>query len=526
MPPRPLYVAIVVVGVALLTVPAYAERVRVDSDKYDGLSDTERIDRAVEDAGADARLVFGSRTYEYDGQKRIDHAVDWVGSQDERFDENETVINVTGRWEFAGAGDSSVRGIAIDGNRSFTGDLVTVVSGVDRITFDRCHFKGALHEPDSDAGIVLAIRGQAEEVEFLNGSLSDAHSTAPIEAQSRDGSTAGGWRVWPSLRGFNGSSAFDGDLTMRNVDIFDIGHEVKYQNGDEVWEQPNDGTLNPGGWDIDAWNRAGRTGDNKTTLDNVRFRSCPGTFVKISAYGGELDWRDIHIHIRRGEPVAGRPIRLQSHFGRGDGRQRHGIMRRTHIQVDRAEDLTHLGGGSAHHMLMSFSGTLPDESLRLTDTLIEIGVDDPDPGFLRNKAVFGYHRTTAPKHNLVIENTTVNAPGGIDYFFRTSSNALDDPERARSRPNQVTFRNNTDIGRVRHFYYAHPHVADCHENRVFTHHHLILEQANRFTNLEGDVDSVQPAIAEGNIWRFDGGPFDGCEHDLDEMYFFKIVEAD
>ena len=500
----------------------FSDSVYVESQNYDGLTDTERINRAIQDAvQQDAVLIFGSRTYYYEGRNTIGQNVKWLGTQGEFFNDNKTVINTTGRWTFSGAGNSDIHGIAIHGNRSFQGDVVRVVETVNKIIFNNCHFMGALHEKNSAAAMLLNIRGNVGSVIFNNGSLSDSHSNAPIELTSKDGTTSGGWRVWPTIRGFNASGRFDGYLEMKNVDIFNIGHEVEYENGEKVWERKDTGALNPGGWDIDAWQRSGITGKGKTVLEDVRFRSISGSYIKISRNGGKLNFKNLFLHVREFEPVAGRLIRLQSH---GDGYQRNGIMKNTHIKADRSIDLKRMGGGSALHMLMSFSGNQPDESFHIKGTKIEIGVNEENPEYLNNQAIFGYHRTTAPKHGLVIENSEVNVPGGIEYFFRTSANANTSREEAKSNINQVTFIDNKNIQNIRRFYYASPFRRDCDSCRVYTYHHITLSGNNSYYNLEDNLHNVEPVISPVNIWRDGGGIFSDCEceESLLDMYLFKI----
>ncbi len=495
-----------------------SDSVYVESQIYDGLSDTERINRAIKDANQqDAVLIFGSRTYHYEGRNTIGQNVKWLGTQGEVFNDKKTVINTTGRWTFSGDGNSDIHGISIHGNRSFQGDVVRVVDTVDKIIFNNCHFIGALHEKNGAPAILLNISGNAGSVTFSNGSLSDSHSKAPIELTTRDG----GWRTWPSIRGFNASGGFDGYLEMKNVDIFNIGHEVEYENGEKVWERNDTGALNPGGWDIDAWQRSGKTGKGKTVLEDVRFRSISGSYIKVSQNGGKLNFKNLFLHVREFEPVAGRLIRLQSH---GDGYQRNGIMKNTHIKADRSIDLKRMGGGSALYMLMSFSGNHPDESFHIEGTKIEIGVNEENPEYLNNQAIFGYHRTTAPKHGLVIENSEVNVPGGIEYFFRTSANANSLKEEAKSNINQVTFIDNKNIQNIRRFYYASPFRRDCDSCRVYTYHHITLSGNNSYYNLEGNLHNVEPVISPDNIWRDGGGRFSGCEceESLSDMYLFKI----
>jgi len=500
------------------TIQPQRNHIRVDDPRYDGLSDTERIDRAIADAHErDAQLVFGNRVYNYEGRLVLNHPVNWLGTQGEVYDPQQTHINITRRWTFAGRGASSIKGIAIHGNRSFTGSVVEVHRFVREITFDNCHFMGALHEKNSDVAVILAVAGNAGSVKFLNGSLSDAHSTSPIETRSTTGGTAGGWRLWPCVRAFN-ASGFDGYLEMRNVDIFDIGHEVTYENGQMVWQRET-GSISPGGWDIDAWQRSGREGTGRTVMENVRFRSCPGTFIKISEHGGRLEWDNIQFHVRAGEPVAGRLVRLQSS---GSGFQRNGFIRNTRITVDRARDLSRMGGGHALHMLMSFSGTRPEETLHIENTIVEIGRHDPNPEFLRRVAVFGYHRSTSPKHNLIIENTQLHVPGGMEFFFRTSADAQNSPDNARNRVNDVTFINNTNLGRVSHFYYAWPHRASCSNNRVYTYHQITLKGDNSYRDMSGRVHHVQPAVAEPHIWMHTGSPFADCGKRPVEMFLFDI----
>jgi hypothetical protein len=493
----------------------------VEDSLYDGLSDTEKIDRAISDAAdEDAKLVFGNRAYHYKGAKTIGHAVNWKGSQTETYSSDETVIYITGRWVFNGKGPSVIDGIAIDAGRTFTGDVIRVTQRNNRVEFNHCHFMGALHRIDSDAAVLLNVTGGTGTVIYNNGSLSDAHSEAHIEIASSDGSTAGGWRRWPSVRGFN-ADPFDGYLEMKNVEIFNIGHEVTYQNGDKVWDHPREGGLNPGGWDIDAWQRSGRNGTGYTLLEDVRFYSSPGSFMKVSRNGGKLHFKNVDIHIREGEPVAGRPIRLQSY---GAGHQRNGKMEKVSIRADRSRDLMYFGGGEALHMLMSFSGNEPDESFHIKDTVIEIGITEENPVYLENMAIFGYHRSTAPKHGLVIENTKVRIPGGIEWFFRTSANANSSAEQARGRVNQVTFRNNRDIRHVHRFYYAKPYVSSCSDCRVYTYHHVTLEGVNRYFNLENQWHHVEPIVSPKDIWRAGGGTFSGCECESEtlDMYLFEI----
>ncbi|MCC5905960.1 MAG: hypothetical protein JJU13_07140 [Balneolaceae bacterium] len=500
-------------------------QIHIESSRYDGLSDTERIDRAVADAiGEDAQLVFGTGPYFYNGRKTISEPVNWLGTQGDTFDQDETVIYITGRWTFEGEGKTKLTGIAIDGGREFTGDVVRVNSSVDEIVFDRCHIMGALHRKESAAGIVLNVNGNAGSIIFTNGSISDAHSESPIETASTDGSTSGGWRIWPSIRGFNASSGFDGYLEMKNVDIFNIGHEVAYGDGGKVWENPDaSGSINPGGWDIDAWQRSGREGTGTTLLEDVRFYSSPGSFIKVSQHGGTLHFKNLDIHIREGQPIAGRPIRLQSS---GDGYQRNGTMENVRIRADRSRDLSRMGGGSALHMLMSFSGNLPDETFHIKNTVIEIGKDEEDPVYLDNQAIFGYHRTDDAKHGLIIENTKVDVPGGIEWFFRTSANAQSSQERAKNRVNQVTFLNNRDMKQIRRFYYANPFQSRCNGCRVYTHHDVTLKGVNSYYNLNGEYHEVEPVISPSDIWRSGGSSFSGCdcEEDLLDMYLFTIQE--
>lgn len=495
----------------------------IESKKYENLNDTERIDKASADAAREnARLIFGNRTYNYTGSKSINFDVNWKGTQGTYYNNTETVINITGRWTFNGAGSSVIKGIAVNGNRTFTGDLIRVNSNVDSIEFENCHFMGALHRKGSDAAIVLNINGNVKSVIFNNGTLSDAHSEAAIELASTNGSTSGGWRIWPSIRAFN-ASGFDGYLEMRNVDIFDIGNEVVYENGDKVWNNPRKGGLNPGGWDIDAWQRSGRDGTGYTLLENIYFYSSPGSFIKVSSNGGELNFRNVDIHIRAGEPIAGRPIRLQSH---GSGAQRNGKMEKVTIRADRSRDLTYLGGASALHMLMSFSGNLPDETFHIKDTVIEIGVNEENPVFLSNQAIFGYHRTTSPKYGLIIENTKVNVPGGIEWFFRTSTNASGSAKRARERVNQVTFVNNKEMKHLRRFYYANPFGSSCSGCNVYTYHEVTMKGLNSYFNMNGNLHEVTPQISPDDIWRSGGGTFTdcACESDILQMYLFDLNE--
>jgi hypothetical protein len=496
----------------------------VDDTNYDGLSDTQRIDTAIADAARNnAKLIFGNKTYVYRGGKTINHVVHWQGTQPAIFDSAGTVIQIEGMWTFNGEGLSTVHGIAINGNRSFTGDVVRIGRRINKIEFNQCHFMGALHRRNSDPAIILNVVGNAGIVIFNNGSISDAHSESPIEVASADGSTAGGWRQWPSIRGFN-ASRFDGYLEMKNVDIFNIGHQVKYMNGDQVWDNPRQETLNPGGWDIDAWHRSGRTGSGSTHLEEVRFYSSPGSFIKISSHGGTLNFKDIDIHIREGEPVAGRPVRLQSD---GSGFQRNGIFENVKIRADRSADLTHFGGGDALRMLISFSGNEPEEQLHLKNTVIEIGVDEDDPLYLNDMAVFGYHRTNSPKFGLIIENTQLLIPGGIEWFFRTSANANYSSKEALKRVNEVTFRDNQNMKFVRRFYYAHPFLRSCDECRVYTFHRIILEGENSYHNPEGIFHKVKPQISSSDIWRSGGGIFSDCkcEEDILNMYLFEIYEV-
>jgi hypothetical protein len=503
--------------------PENSRQINIESSEYEGLTDTERIDRAVADAIAeDAQLVFGSRPYFYSGRKTISDSVNWLGTQDETFDQKKTVIHITGRWTFEGAGVSALKGVAIHGNRTFTGDVVRVNRSVDKILFDNCHFMGALHEKESAAAMVLNINGNAGSVIFKNGSISDSHSNAAIELVSTDGTTSGGWRVWPSVRGFNASGGFDGYLEMKNVDIFNIGNEVAYRNGEKVWESPDkDGELNPGGWDIDAWQRSGRRGTGTTILDDVRFYSTPGSFIKVSQHGGTLHFKNLDIHIREGEPVAGRLIRLQSS---GSGYQRNGTMENVRIRADRSRDLRRMGGGSALHMLMSFSGNLPDEIFHIKDTVIEIGKDEEDPVYLGNQAVFGYHRTNDAKYGLIIENSTVDVPGGIEYFFRNSANANTSAERAKNRINQVTFVNNRGLKQIRRFYYANPFQSSCDNCRVYTYHDITLKGINSYFDRNGNFHEVEPVITPADLWRSGGGSFSGCdcEENVMDMYLFSI----
>jgi len=500
----------------------FKNTVYVESQKYDGLSDTERINEAIKDAiQQDAILIFGDRTYHYEGRNTIDQNVTWIGTQGEIFDENKTLINTTGRWAFSGIGESEINGIAIHANRSFTGDVVRVLDSVVEIKFNNCHFMGAFHEKNSAPAILLNIRGNVGSVTFSNGSLSDSHSNAPIELTSKDGTTSGGWRVWPSIRGFNASGGFDGYLEMKNVEIFNIGHEVEYKNGEKVWERSDTGALNPGGWDIDAWQRSGITGKGETILENVRFFSIPGSYIKVSQHGGTLHFKDLFLHVREHEPVAGRLIRLQSY---GEGFQRNGIMENTHIKADRSRDLKRMGGGSALHMLISFSGNLPNEIFHVKNTLVEIGLDEKDPVYLNNQAIFGYHRTTAPKYGLIIENSNINIPGGIEYFFRTSANANSSIEEAKSNINEVIFKDNSNIQNIRRFYYASPFRSICDNCRVYTYHHITLSGNNTYHNLEGQLHKVKPVISPDDIWRSGGGIFSNCECEdsLLDMYLFEI----
>ena len=493
----------------------------IESSTYEGLTDTEKIDRAISDAAEDhAKLIFGNRAYHYNGSKTIHHPVNWQGTQAETYNSGETVIYITGRWAFNGPGISTIQGMAIHANRTFTGDVIRVTHRVDHIEFNHCHFMGALHRENSDAAIILNITGGTGTVIYKNGTISDSHSEAYIEITSSNGSTEGGWRRWPSVRGFN-ANRFDGYLEMKNVEIFNIGHEVRYQNGDKVWDHPREGGLSPGGWDIDAWQRSGREGTGYTHLENVRFYSSPGSFMKISQHGGELYFNHLDLHIREGEPVAGRPIRLQSY---GSGYQRNGKMENVTIRADRSRDLTYFSGGEALHMLMSFSGNKPDESFHIKDTVIEIGVSEENPVYLESMAIFGYHRSNEPKHGLVIENTTVRVPGGIEWFFRTSANANHSAEQAKNRINQVTFRNNHNIKHVRRFYYAKPHRSSCSDCRVYTWHHVTLEGINRYYNLENQWHIVEPRVSPADIWRGGGGTFSGCECESDilNMYLFEI----
>lgn len=501
---------------------SFRDTVYVENQDYDDLSDTERVNQAIKDAvNQDAILIFGDRTYHYEGRNIIDQNVTWTGTQGENFDENKTLINTTGRWTFSGPGKSEINGIAIHANRSFTGDVVRVVDSVDEIIFNNCHFMGALHEKNSAAAIILNISGDVGSVSFNNGSIFDSHSTAAIDLTSTDGTTSGGWRVWPSIRGFNASGGFDGYLEMRNVDIFNIGHEVQYKDGIKVWDKDDQNPLNPGGWDIDAWQRSGTTGKGTTILENVRFRSISGSYIKISRNGGTLHFKDLNLHVRKFEPVAGRLIRLQSH---GDGYQRNGTMENVHIKVDRSRDLNRMGGGSALHMLMSFSGNLPDEIFHIKNTLIEIGVHEENPIYLSNKAIFGYHRTTAPKHGLIIENTKINVPGGIEYFFRTSANANSSDREAQKRVNEITFVDNKDMRNIRRFYYANPFRSDCSTCRVYTFHDISLAGINSYYNLDDQLHQVEPTISPENIWRSGGGTFSdcGCEESVLDMYLFKV----
>ena len=493
----------------------------VESSDYNGLSDTDRIDRAVEDAiESNSKLIFGDRSYNYKGSKYISNVVHWVGTQEEKYNTEKSTIHISGRWTFAGEGGSIIRGIAINGNRSFTGDVVRIHSRVKRIEFNRTHLMGALHQKGTDAAIVLNVDGNAGEVIFNNGTISDAHSTAPIELTSNDG----GWRYWPSIRGFNASSGFDGYLEMKDVEIFDIGHEVAYENGDKVWEHPNKGTLNPGGWDIDAWQRSGNEGTGLTVMENVRFYSIPGSYMKVSQHGGTMHFKNLNLHVREREPVAGRLIRFQSH---GSGFQRNGSMTGTKIRVDRSVDMTYLGGGSALHMLISFSANRQEETFHVKDTVIEIGLNEENPIYLDDQGIFGYHRTPSSKHGLIIENTIVHVPGGIEWFFRNSTNARDSKTNALNNPNEVTFKNNTDIKKVRRFYYANPYSSSCKEKcEVYTAHVIRLEGQNTMYNLDGKLVEVHSEVSPSAIWRSDSGAFSdcSCEENIDEMYQFIFPE--
>ena len=499
----------------------------VEHSDYEGLSDTERIDQAVADAAAmGAQLVFGARTYYYEGQKVIDHDIDWLGSQGEIFSEDETLIRISGRWTFSipgsPLGPARVRGIAIDGDRSFTGDMIRVSSRftIDLTTdplfaewgaieFDNCHFMGALHEQGSDAGRVLALRDERGSVRFVNGSISNAHSTAPIEED-------GGWRNWPSIRGFD-ATGFEGTLEMRNVDIFDIGHEVAYASGQKVWESPPAGRLHPGGQDIDAWQLSGSQGQGTTLMDDVRFRSISGSYMKVSQHGGTLDLRNLDLHVRANEPTGGRLIRLQSH---GDGHQRNGTMDQVRFRIDRSQDLTHLGDGSALQMLMSFSGNLPEESFHVSNTIVEIGKDQENPVYLSGQAIFGYHRTTAAKHGLVIENTRVDVPGGIRYFFRNSTSAVNSEARARRSMAEVTFKDNEDIDNVRYFYYVYPHEFSCWD-REYTYNKIHLEGNNSFLDRDGMLQEVVPEVGAPGIWYRFPCPVEGSE--VLEKFIFEFT---
>jgi hypothetical protein len=86
-----------------------------------------------------------------------------------------------------------------------------------------------------------------------------------------------------------------------------------------------------------------------------------------SSHGGTLHFKNLDIHIREGQPIAERPVRLQSS---GVGYQRNGTMEHVRIRADRSRDLTRMGGGSALYMLMSFSDNLPEERFHIKDSLV------------------------------------------------------------------------------------------------------------------------------------------------------------
>lgn len=181
---------------------------------------------------------------------------------------------------------------------------------------------------------------------------------------------------------------------------------------------------------------------------------------------------------------------------------------------------------NALHMLMSFSGNLPEEAFLIKDTVIEIGVNEEKPVFLGNQAIFGYHRTTSPKYGLIIENTKVNAPGGIEWFFRASTNASGSADRARERVNQVIFVNNKEMKHLRRFYCANPYNSSCSDCNVYTYHEVTMKGSNSYYNLNGNLHEVTPHISPGDIWRSAGGTFSGCacENDILKMYLFEVKE--
>lgn len=419
-------------------------------DDYSG-TDTQKIDAAYADAVAqDLDMLFSDREWYYAGDKTWNNGVKMIGGQVEAPfysgpDISKTTIHVDGTFYFRA--EIIMDGIWLSGDRNEYRPF-RVQSGSLHAT--RSFFSGA-QTTSTGMAQTLRIEGGVTSVHLIKSKVFDSHSTRDIDAGTNS----------VSCRGIHMTNSFGGLIWMEDFEIYDVGMDVRFSNGDKFIDNPDyDNTA----WDIDAIDIRGNGGSGRrTVIKNMLIRSCVGTYVKDSEGGYKKEIEDLHLHIRDGEPQRGRIVRLQSSDS-------HGWMNDTTVEIDNPDDIQTNSGANLDRILIMFgSQGDPAKSMMVDGTHFKIGVGLQNPAY-SPKYCFGYRDNEGDRRNLTIQNTTLECAGGMRSFFFGKCRCGSNPDKL----SEVNFYNNTELEGLDQFFRYEPDLRtsaasgdECHPYRTY-----------------------------------------------------------
>jgi hypothetical protein len=422
-------------------------------DQMSGSTDREKIDEAlliVQNPNSQyylAPVVFGAKSYNYgSGSVTFNVHMTFRGSQPQYADyikpsTSNSRVRVTGNWTFnAGA---SFEGIWFDAQRS---PLIPFRFYGGSFYALRSYFSGARSTQANALARVIHVNPVASnipEIRLIQSKIFDSHSTRNID----EGNNA------VSCRGFDCSNSFSGLLHLEDCELFDIGMDVVWSNGQKFIDNP---TFASTAWDVDIIDLSGNgSSTRKNVFINVLLHSCPGSYVKNSYGGRRMEFDNVTYHIREGHAQRGQVSRWQNGNGASGIIHYSGFIRNSVMKIEG----TRLGNSQREDsLLFAFEGCL---GIGIEDNFVSLdNISYVRGGAMNSDVLFGTQRARNGTVNLEIKNSVVDSR--LRGFFGHHRNVHSSLSAAMDRRTRLRLENNVGLYLGRRFMHERPFIMnDC-----------------------------------------------------------------